>query len=88
MSHCGFSRPRTLFFNHHRTCARLAEQLTSLVAVEGAHLISLDVLTRTEARRMLAARLGSDRVAAEPAGHPDAGEVRAKLQRLDGRVAG
>jgi DNA-binding SARP family transcriptional activator/tetratricopeptide (TPR) repeat protein len=40
-------------------------QLSSLVAVEGAHPIVLDLLTPAEARDFLAARLGPDRVAAE-----------------------
>jgi DNA-binding SARP family transcriptional activator/tetratricopeptide (TPR) repeat protein/DNA-binding XRE family transcriptional regulator len=42
-------------------------QLTGLVAADGAHLLTLDVLTEAEAREMLARRLGSERVTAEPA---------------------
>ncbi len=42
-------------------------QLTALAAAEGAHPITLDVLTNAEARELLARRLGSDRLAAEPA---------------------
>jgi DNA-binding SARP family transcriptional activator/Tfp pilus assembly protein PilF len=42
-------------------------QLSSLVAVDGAHLLTVDMLTVAEARDMLARRLGGDRVAAEPA---------------------
>ncbi|HEX6452257.1 MAG TPA: BTAD domain-containing putative transcriptional regulator [Trebonia sp.] len=42
-------------------------QLTGLVAAEGARLLSLDVLSGTEARELLAGRLGEERVAAEPA---------------------
>jgi DNA-binding SARP family transcriptional activator/tetratricopeptide (TPR) repeat protein len=42
-------------------------QLSSLVAVDGAHPLTLDLLTETEARELLACRLGPDRVAAEPA---------------------
>ncbi|MBO0821377.1 MAG: winged helix-turn-helix domain-containing protein, partial [Nocardiopsaceae bacterium] len=42
-------------------------QLTGLVVAEGARLLSLDVLSGTEARELLAGRLGEDRVAAEPA---------------------
>ncbi len=42
-------------------------QLTGLVAAEGASLIQLDVLSGTDARELLAGRLGEDRVAAEPA---------------------
>jgi tetratricopeptide (TPR) repeat protein len=41
-------------------------QLTSLVAVDGAHPLTLDLLTETEARELLARRLGPDRVAGEP----------------------
>ncbi len=42
-------------------------QLAGLAATDGAHLLTLDVLTRAEARDMLARRLGPERVAAEPA---------------------
>lgn len=42
------------------------DQLTSLVAVEGAHPLMLDLLAPAEARDLLARRLGSHRVAAEP----------------------
>jgi DNA-binding SARP family transcriptional activator len=41
-------------------------RLPSLAAAEGASLIDLDVLTDAEARQLLAARLGRDRVNAEP----------------------
>jgi DNA-binding SARP family transcriptional activator/tetratricopeptide (TPR) repeat protein len=41
-------------------------RLTGLTAREGAHLLSLDVLTEAEARQMLMLRLGGDRAAAEP----------------------
>ncbi|NIH81463.1 AfsR/SARP family transcriptional regulator [Amycolatopsis viridis] len=41
-------------------------QLASLVAVEGAAPVSLDLLSGAEARDLLARRLGGDRVAAEP----------------------
>jgi tetratricopeptide (TPR) repeat protein len=40
--------------------------LTSLVAAEGAQPLFLDLLTLTEARQLLARRLGTDRVMAEP----------------------
>jgi DNA-binding SARP family transcriptional activator/tetratricopeptide (TPR) repeat protein len=40
-------------------------QLTGLVAHDGAHLVNLDVLTRDEALRLLEVRLGPERVAAE-----------------------
>jgi tetratricopeptide (TPR) repeat protein len=41
-------------------------QLTSLVAAEGAHPLTLDLLTDAETRQFLVRRLGEDRVAAEP----------------------
>jgi hypothetical protein len=41
-------------------------QLTSLVVSDGAHLITLDLLTVNEALDLLRARLGADRVSAEP----------------------
>jgi tetratricopeptide (TPR) repeat protein len=41
-------------------------RLTSLIAVEGAHPITLDLLSTTEARELLTRRLGATRVAAEP----------------------
>jgi len=42
-------------------------QLTGLAAAEGATPLALDVLTGDEATELLAARLGGDRLAAEPA---------------------
>jgi DNA-binding SARP family transcriptional activator len=41
-------------------------QLTGLVAADGAHPINLDVLSVGEARELLARRLGEQRIAAEP----------------------
>jgi tetratricopeptide (TPR) repeat protein len=41
-------------------------QLSGLVAADGAHPINLDVLSVAEARELLARRLGEQRVAAEP----------------------
>ncbi|MDU9001817.1 BTAD domain-containing putative transcriptional regulator [Streptomyces mirabilis] len=41
-------------------------RLSGLVAVDGAHPISLDLLTEEEARELLVRRLGPGRVAAEP----------------------
>ncbi len=41
-------------------------RLSGLVAVDGAHSISLDLLTEDEARELLVRRLGSGPVAAEP----------------------
>ncbi|MDQ7904224.1 BTAD domain-containing putative transcriptional regulator [Phytohabitans sp. ZYX-F-186] len=42
------------------------DQLAGLVAAEGAHPVPLDLLDPDEAVRLLARRLGADRVAAEP----------------------
>jgi len=42
-------------------------QLSGLAAIDGARLLTLDVLTQGEAIQLLTARLGSDRAAAEPA---------------------
>jgi DNA-binding SARP family transcriptional activator len=41
-------------------------QLTGLVAADGAHPVILDLLTDTEARELLTRRLGPDRVAGAP----------------------
>jgi DNA-binding SARP family transcriptional activator len=41
-------------------------QLTPLVATEGAHPVTLDLLTPADARDLLSRRLGIDRVASEP----------------------
>src|SRR5215470_2755608 len=46
-------------------------QLTGLIAVDGAYPITLDLLNDEEARQLLARRLGADRVAAEPAAVAD-----------------
>jgi DNA-binding SARP family transcriptional activator len=43
------------------------DQLAGLVAAEGARLLPLEVLSPEEARELLAARLGRDRISAEPA---------------------
>jgi len=42
-------------------------QLSGLVAAEAAHPLVLDPLTRDEAHELLVARLGADRISAEPA---------------------
>jgi Tfp pilus assembly protein PilF/transcriptional regulator with XRE-family HTH domain len=41
-------------------------RLTSLVAIEGAHPLTVDLFDPAQARQLLAARLGAARVAAEP----------------------
>src|SRR5262249_41219526 len=46
-------------------------QLSSLVAVDGAHPLTLDLLSEAEARELLARRLGAGRVAGEPAAVAD-----------------
>ncbi len=46
-------------------------QLTGLAAADGASLVTLDVLGSDEARTLLARRLGSGRIAAEPAAVSD-----------------
>jgi DNA-binding SARP family transcriptional activator/tetratricopeptide (TPR) repeat protein len=43
------------------------DQLTDLVAADGAHPVALDLLTTAEAGELLGRRLGAARVAAEPA---------------------
>jgi tetratricopeptide (TPR) repeat protein len=40
--------------------------LSGLVATEGAHPITIDLLTHDESRQLLARRLGPDRIAAQP----------------------
>jgi tetratricopeptide (TPR) repeat protein len=53
-----------------RTCLVVVtsrNQLTGLIAADGAHPITLDLLTDDEGRQLLIRRLGVDRVAAEPA---------------------
>jgi tetratricopeptide (TPR) repeat protein len=42
-------------------------QLTGLIAADGAHPITLDLLTDDEAQQLLAKRLGADQIAAQPA---------------------
>jgi tetratricopeptide (TPR) repeat protein/transcriptional regulator with XRE-family HTH domain len=54
-------------------------QLVGLAASTGARLLALDLLTDTEARQLLAARLGSERVEAEP-------EAVAEIVGLCGRL--
>jgi DNA-binding SARP family transcriptional activator/tetratricopeptide (TPR) repeat protein len=54
-------------------------ELTGLVAIEGAVPLTLDVLSDGEAREMLARRLGDERMAAEPEA---AAEIIASCARL------
>src|SRR5256886_878835 len=54
-------------------------QLSGLIAVEGALPITLDLLTPSEARRLLERRLGTGRLAAEPAA---VDEIIARCVRL------
>ena len=54
-------------------------ELTGLVAADGACPLSLDVLTDAEARELIAGRIGADRVAAEPAAADDLVRLCARL---------
>lgn len=54
-------------------------QLAGLVAAQAAHPLSLDVLTAAEARELLARRLGTERVAAEPDAASELAELCARL---------
>jgi DNA-binding SARP family transcriptional activator/tetratricopeptide (TPR) repeat protein len=55
------------------------KQMAGLVAAEGAALVVLDVLSRSEAHEMLARRLGQDRVASEPEAADEIVEACARL---------
>lgn len=55
------------------------DQLAGLVAAEGAHPLTLDLLTPVEARRLLARRLGEERIAAEPRAVDDIVALCARL---------
>jgi DNA-binding SARP family transcriptional activator/tetratricopeptide (TPR) repeat protein len=55
------------------------DQLTSLMAVEGARSITLDVLPADEARQLLCLRLGRSRIAAEPGAVDEVVELAARL---------
>jgi NB-ARC domain len=64
------------------TCVTLVTgrgQLAGLVATEGARPLTLDVLSETESRQLLASHLGAERVAAEAA---EAAELAALCARL------
>ena len=54
-------------------------RMPGLVALDGALPLELDLLTRDEARELLAARLGADRVAAERRAADDVIELCARL---------
>jgi len=54
-------------------------ELTALAASEGARLLTLDVLTETEAQELLTARLGPDRIAREPQAVQDIACLCARL---------
>ncbi|BEL02938.1 hypothetical protein Q0Z83_011290 [Actinoplanes sichuanensis] len=51
-----------------RTLVTSRARLTALVAIDGAQPLAVDPMDRNEARRLLAARLGPDRIAEDPAG--------------------
>jgi DNA-binding SARP family transcriptional activator/Tfp pilus assembly protein PilF len=55
------------------------KQMVGLVAAEGAALVTLDVLSHSEAHEMLARRLGQGRVAAEPEAADEIVEACARL---------
>jgi hypothetical protein len=53
--------------------------LPGLLAIEGARLLRLDVLTESEASELLTARLGADRVSADPAAARELTRLCARL---------
>jgi DNA-binding SARP family transcriptional activator len=55
------------------------DRLTGLVAKEGAHRLALDVLEAADARSLLAAMLGAERVAAQPEAVAQLGRMCAHL---------
>ena len=54
-------------------------QLISMVAIEGAHPVPLDLFTISESRELLARHLGAGRIAAEPAAAQDIAQLCARL---------
>ena len=54
-------------------------RLTSLVALQGAHPVTLDLLTLEESRALIARRLGAERAATEPVAVDDLIELCARL---------
>jgi DNA-binding SARP family transcriptional activator/tetratricopeptide (TPR) repeat protein len=63
-------------------------EMTGLVAAEGAVPLTIDVLSHAEAREMLARRLGRDRVAAEPGAADEIIESCARLPLALGIAVG
>jgi DNA-binding SARP family transcriptional activator len=61
------------------------DQLTGLIATVAARQLTLDLLTTDEARELLAARLGADRINAEP---ESIDEIVARCARLPLALAG
>jgi DNA-binding SARP family transcriptional activator len=55
------------------------DRLTGLAAADGAHVLVLDVLAEAEARELLARRLGTGRIAAEPAAVTELSRLCARL---------
>jgi DNA-binding SARP family transcriptional activator len=55
------------------------DQLTGLAAADGARLLTLDVLSESEAREMLTLRIGQARAAAEPQAVTDLARLCARL---------
>jgi DNA-binding SARP family transcriptional activator/tetratricopeptide (TPR) repeat protein len=64
---------------HCLTVVTSRDQLTGLIAAEGAYPITLDLLPVADARELLARRLGARRIAAEPAAVDD---IIARCARL------
>jgi DNA-binding SARP family transcriptional activator/transcriptional regulator with XRE-family HTH domain len=67
---------------HSQSCLVLVtsrHQLTGLAVADGASLVTLDVLSETEARELLGARLGADRIAAEPVAVTELTKLCARL---------
>ncbi len=55
------------------------DQLTGLAVTDGAHQMTLDVLSQAEARALLNSRLGSERASREPAAVDQLTELSARL---------
>jgi tetratricopeptide (TPR) repeat protein/transcriptional regulator with XRE-family HTH domain len=63
------------------------DRLMGLAVADGARLLALDLLTDTEARALLARRLGADRVEAEPAAVGGLIQISARLPLALGMTA-